>query len=82
MYIADYRPKCVNHVLTDMGWFDVVHNDDGTSRMILSEIADGTSMKSLKTRQSLKCRRFKTIALIFMSTLNSLLSSLPAVDQL
>jgi len=42
--------KCVNHVLTDMGWFDVVHNDDGTSKMILSEIATGVTLDEIRSK--------------------------------
>ena len=42
--------KCVNHVLTDLGWFDVVHNDDGTSKMILSEIADGVTLDEIRSK--------------------------------
>ena len=40
--------RCVNAVLTDQGWFDVVEGDDGQATLVLQEIAPGESVESLR----------------------------------
>ncbi|MEC9072464.1 MAG: 3-oxoacid CoA-transferase subunit B [Myxococcota bacterium] len=40
--------RCVNAVLTDRGWFDVVTGQDGTPSLVLREIAPGESVEGLR----------------------------------
>ncbi len=40
---------CVNHVLTDLGWFDV-EEVDGKRRLILTELAPGETVESVRER--------------------------------
>jgi 3-oxoacid CoA-transferase subunit B len=42
--------KCVNHVLTDLGWFDILYDEDGTSKMVLSEIAAGVTLEEIHSK--------------------------------
>ena len=42
--------QCVHHVLTDLGWFDVVPDGAGGKKLVLREIAPGESVESIKTR--------------------------------
>ena len=39
---------CVNHLLTDYGWFDFVVDDDGNRSMILTEIASDVTVEDVK----------------------------------
>ena len=40
---------CVQHVITDMGWFDVVEQD-GKYQLILKEIAPGETVDGVRER--------------------------------
>ena len=39
---------CVNHLLTDYGWFDFVDDGSGNIQMVLSELAPGVSVEDVK----------------------------------
>jgi len=39
---------CVDHVLTDRAWFDVVEGDDGKKKLVLSEIAPGETVEGIR----------------------------------
>ena len=42
--------RCVHHVLTDLGWFDVVENEQGNRSLMLTEIAPGETIDSIRAR--------------------------------
>ena len=42
---------CVQHVLTDLGWFDVVA-DGGKRKLVLTEIAEGETVEGIRERTS------------------------------
>jgi 3-oxoacid CoA-transferase subunit B len=44
--------QCVNHVLTEFGWFDIVDDGNGGKKMVLSEIAEGETVESVKAATS------------------------------
>jgi 3-oxoacid CoA-transferase subunit B len=44
--------QCVHHLLTDLGWFDIVDDGNGGKKMILSEIAEGETVESVKEATS------------------------------
>ncbi|TNF24785.1 MAG: CoA transferase subunit B [Deltaproteobacteria bacterium] len=39
---------CVDHILTDLAWFDVVAGDDGQKKLVLSELAPGETVESIR----------------------------------
>ena len=39
---------CVNHLLTDYGWFDFINDGNGNTSMVLTEIAPGVSVEEVK----------------------------------
>jgi 3-oxoacid CoA-transferase subunit B len=39
---------CVNHLLTDYGWFDFINDGNGNINMVLTEIAPGVSVEDVK----------------------------------
>ena len=39
---------CVNHLLTDYGWFDFTNDGNGNISMVLTEIAPGVSIEEVK----------------------------------
>ena len=41
--------KCVQHVITDLGWFDVVESD-GKPQLVLKEIAPGETVEGVRER--------------------------------
>jgi 3-oxoacid CoA-transferase subunit B len=41
--------NCVHHLLTNYGWFDFQRNQDGSTTMILSEIAEGLTEEAIKS---------------------------------
>ena len=41
--------KCVEHVITDLGWFDVVETD-GKRKLVLKEIAPGETVEGVRER--------------------------------
>jgi len=41
--------KCVQHVITDLGWFDVVESD-GKHTLVLKEIAPGETVEGIRER--------------------------------
>ena len=42
--------SCVNHVLTDLGWFDIINDGEGNAKMVLSEIAEGVSLDEITSK--------------------------------
>jgi len=42
--------QCVNHVLTDLGWFDVIDTPDGGKKLVLQEIAPGVTVDDVRER--------------------------------
>lgn len=44
--------QCVNHVLTEFGWFDIVDDGNGAKKLVLSEIAAGESIESVTAATS------------------------------
>jgi 3-oxoacid CoA-transferase subunit B len=40
--------NCVNHLLTDYGWFDFVNDGNGNISMVLTEIAPGVTVEDVK----------------------------------
>jgi len=40
--------RCVHHLLTDLGWFDVVTRADGSRGLVLRQIARGETVESLR----------------------------------
>ena len=42
--------RCVQAILTDLGWFDVVANADGSRGLVLKEIAPGETVESVRER--------------------------------
>ena len=40
--------RCVNAVVTDRGWFNVITDDDGPPRLVLTEIAPGESVEGIR----------------------------------
>ena len=40
--------RCVNHVLTDKGWFDFVPDGAGGVDMVLTELAEGETVESVR----------------------------------
>ncbi len=40
--------NCVNHLLTDYGWFDFVNDGNGNINMVLTEIAPGVTVEDVK----------------------------------
>ena len=42
--------RCVQAILTDLGWFDVVANADGSQGLVLKEIAPGETVESVRER--------------------------------
>ena len=40
--------QCVHHVLTDLGWFDVVASEGGRQTLVLREIAPGETVDGIK----------------------------------
>ena len=41
---------CVDHVLTNLGWFDFVADGQGNKRMVLKEIAAGETVESIRAQ--------------------------------
>lgn len=44
--------QCVHHLLTDLGWFDIVDDGNGGKEMRLSEIAPGETVDSIRKATS------------------------------
>ena len=42
--------QCVQHILTELGWFDVITNGEGEKNLILSEIAEGVTVAEVRER--------------------------------
>ena len=42
--------KCVNHVLTELGWFDIIHDGEGNSKMLLTEIAKDVTVEEIRAK--------------------------------
>ena len=42
--------QCVQHILTDLGWFDVVSDDANNKSLILTEIAPDISIEEIRQR--------------------------------
>ncbi len=42
--------RCVHHVITDLGWFDIVAKDDGSRGMVLKEIAKGETVDGVRAQ--------------------------------
>jgi len=42
--------QCVQHILTDLGWFDVVDDGNGNKSLLLTEIADGVTVDQIRER--------------------------------
>jgi len=42
--------RCVNHLITELGWFDIVPTADGGRRMVLSEIAPGETVEGVRAQ--------------------------------
>lgn len=42
--------QCVQHILTELGWFDVQDDEHGNKHLVLSEIAPGVSIDDIKAR--------------------------------
>jgi 3-oxoacid CoA-transferase subunit B len=42
--------RCVHHLLTELGWFDVVPTEDDGRKMVLSEIAPGETVASVRAQ--------------------------------
>jgi len=42
--------QCVHHVLTDLGWFDVVSDGNGGKKLVLREMAPGETVEGIAAR--------------------------------
>ena len=42
--------QCVQHILTELGWFDVIDDGSGNKSLVLSEIAPGVTVDEIKER--------------------------------
>ena len=42
--------QCVHHVLTELGWFDVQDNGQGSKQLILSEIAPDVTIEEIQSK--------------------------------
>jgi len=42
--------RCVNHLMTDLGWFDIVERAHGSRGLVLREIAAGETVESLRAQ--------------------------------
>lgn len=42
--------RCVQHVLTELGWFDMVSAEDGSVSLVLTEIAPDVSVEDIRAR--------------------------------
>ena len=40
--------RCVHHLITELGWFDIVATPEGGRRMILAEIAPGETVEGIR----------------------------------
>jgi 3-oxoacid CoA-transferase subunit B len=46
--------QCVHHILTDLGWFDVVSDGEGGKKLVLREIAEGETVDDVTARTEAK----------------------------
>jgi 3-oxoacid CoA-transferase subunit B len=42
--------QCVQHILTELGWFDVHDDGNGNKHLVLSEIAPGVTVDEIKEK--------------------------------
>jgi len=42
--------RCVHHLLTDLGWFDVVTRDDGSRGLVLTQLARGETVEGVRAQ--------------------------------
>ena len=56
--------RCIDAVLTDRGWFDVVEGADGRRSLVLSEIAPGETVESIRAVTTASFVAAETLALI------------------
>ena len=42
--------RCVDHLITELGWFDFVRQPDGSRTMVLSELAQGETVDSVRAQ--------------------------------
>jgi 3-oxoacid CoA-transferase subunit B len=42
--------QCVQHILTEMGWFDVEEDENGNKHLVLSEIAPGVTVAEIQEK--------------------------------
>ena len=42
--------QCVHHVLTDLGWFDVISDGQGGKKLLLREIAPGETVETIRAK--------------------------------
>ena len=55
MQSTAHRKACVQHVITDLGWFDI-EETDGKRELVLKEIAKGESVESLREKTDAEFR--------------------------
>jgi len=42
--------RCVDHLITELGWFDFVRQPDGARRMVLTELAPGETLDDVRAQ--------------------------------
>ncbi len=42
--------RCVHHLLTELGWFDIVATADGGRKLVLAEIAEGETVEGVRAQ--------------------------------
>jgi len=42
--------RCVDHLITELGWFDFVRQPDGSRQMVLSELAPGETLDAVRAQ--------------------------------
>jgi 3-oxoacid CoA-transferase subunit B len=42
--------RCVDHLITELGWFDFVRQPDGSRKMVLTELAPGETLDDVRAQ--------------------------------
>ena len=58
--------QCVQHILTELGWFDVIDDGSGNKSLVLSEIAPGVSVDEIRARTGAEFSVSETLKTISM----------------
>ena len=56
--------QCVQHILTELGWFDVLDDGNGNKSLLLSEIAPGVTVDEIRERTDADFTVSKTLKTI------------------